>query len=68
MTTREILAEIDMRGLTVCVIRVLSPGHPLAWSCAIDPDGCNPSPHEDAVSFDAALFAAWQAHTARVAA
>lgn len=64
MTTREILAEIDVAGLTVCVIRVLAPGHIQAWSCAIGED----KSHVTGPSFDAALLAAWQAHTARVAA
>lgn len=65
MTTREILAEIDMRGLSVTVTRVLEAGHPYAWSASFGP---HYTETKNGPSFDAALLAAWQAHTARVAA
>lgn len=65
MTTQEILAECDMRGLVVCVIRVMPPGHPHAWSAAI---GDGAAPHQSGPSFEAALVAAWRAYDQKVAA
>jgi len=69
MTTREILAEIDMAGLHVVVIRVMEAGNAWAWGAVISPAGsAGQFAQYTGPSFDAALLSAWNAHTARVAA
>lgn len=65
MTTQEILAECDMRGLTVIVMRVMGAGEPLAWSATI---GDMSKKGGRGPSFAAALISAWRAYDQQVAA
>lgn len=63
MTTREILAEIDACDLTCGVSRIADLPETDKWGVKI---GSNAEIHV-ARTFEAALLAAWQDYTARVA-